>query len=128
MTAIVTSTYRYKRPPRKRKAVALEVPAIVTAKTPKPVQGPVLKRVPAPEAAANDVNTPMAPAATAHDDRRLEGGSPEIRRTSAIVTARKPGKRYSNAPDMTPEEHQRRGDGADAMFREFKRLIAERGR
>ena len=26
--AIVTSTYRYKRPPRKRKAVALEVPAI----------------------------------------------------------------------------------------------------
>ena len=27
---IVTSTYRYKRPPRKRKAVLLEVPAIVT--------------------------------------------------------------------------------------------------
>ena len=26
----VTSTYRYKRPPRKRKAVALEVPAVVT--------------------------------------------------------------------------------------------------
>ena len=30
MTRIVTSTYRYKRPPRKRKAVALDVPAIVT--------------------------------------------------------------------------------------------------
>ena len=29
-------------------------------------------------------------------------------------------------PDMTPEEHQRRGDGAEAMFREFKRLIAEK--
>jgi hypothetical protein len=27
---------------------------------------------------------------------------------------------------MTPEEHQWRGDGADAMFREFKRLIAEK--
>jgi hypothetical protein len=27
---IVTSTYRYKRPPRKRKAVPLEGPAIVT--------------------------------------------------------------------------------------------------
>ena len=26
------STYRYKRPPRKRKAVALEVPAIVRQK------------------------------------------------------------------------------------------------
>ena len=31
-TRIVTSTYRYKRPPRKRKAVALEVPAIVRVK------------------------------------------------------------------------------------------------
>ena len=33
MTRIVTTTYRYKRPPRKRKAVALEAPAIVTAKS-----------------------------------------------------------------------------------------------
>ena len=32
MTRIVTTTYRYKRPPRKRKAVALEVPAVVTGK------------------------------------------------------------------------------------------------
>jgi hypothetical protein len=32
MTRIVTTTYRYKRPPRKRKAVALEVPAIITRK------------------------------------------------------------------------------------------------
>ena len=32
MTRIVTTTYRYKRPPKKRKAVALEVPVIVTAK------------------------------------------------------------------------------------------------
>jgi hypothetical protein len=29
MARIVTSTYRYKRPPRKRKVVALEVPAVV---------------------------------------------------------------------------------------------------
>jgi hypothetical protein len=34
MTRIVTSTYRYKRPPRKRKAVALDVPAIVKAADP----------------------------------------------------------------------------------------------
>jgi hypothetical protein len=26
---------------------------------------------------------------------------------------------------LTPEEHQRRGDSADAMMQEFKRLIAE---
>ena len=32
MTRIVTTTYRYKRPPRKRKAVALDVPAVVTTK------------------------------------------------------------------------------------------------
>ena len=29
MTRIVTTAYRYKRPPKKRKAVALEVPAVV---------------------------------------------------------------------------------------------------
>jgi hypothetical protein len=31
---------------------------------------------------------------------------------SAIVTIRKPGKGY--VPDLTPEEHQRRGDAAEA--------------
>ena len=36
MSAIVTSTYRYKRPPRRRKPVALEVLAIVRATKPKP--------------------------------------------------------------------------------------------
>jgi hypothetical protein len=32
------------------------------------------------------------------------------------------------ALDMTPEEHQRRGDAADALFREIKRQIAEKSR
>jgi len=32
---IVRSTYRYKRPPKKRKPVALEVPVIVRASDPK---------------------------------------------------------------------------------------------
>jgi hypothetical protein len=27
---------------------------------------------------------------------------------------------------MTPEEHKRRGDAADALFREMKRQIAEK--
>jgi len=27
---------------------------------------------------------------------------------------------------MTPEEHRRRGDAADALFREMKRQIAEK--
>ena len=29
-----------------------------------------------------------------------------------------------DVPDMTPEEHKRRGDAADALFREMKRQIA----
>jgi hypothetical protein len=29
---------------------------------------------------------------------------------------------------MTPEEHQRRGDAADALFREMKRRIAAAAR
>jgi hypothetical protein len=32
MTLIATTTYRYKRPPRKRKPVTLEMPAIVATK------------------------------------------------------------------------------------------------
>ena len=45
---------------------------------------------------------------------------------SAIVTIRKPGKGY--VPDLTPEEHQRRGDAAEALFREMKRRIAAKTR
>jgi hypothetical protein len=33
MTRIVTTHYRYKRPPRKRKPVEIEAPAVVTAKS-----------------------------------------------------------------------------------------------
>jgi hypothetical protein len=40
---------------------------------------------------------------------------------SAIVTRRaKPG-RFGDVPDMTTEKHQRRGDAADALFRELVR-------
>ena len=45
-------------------------------------------------------------------------------RKSAIVTTRKPRSWHGDAPEMTPAEHQRRGDAADAMFREMKRRIA----
>ena len=31
-----------------------------------------------------------------------------------------------DVPDMTPEEHKRRGDAADALFREMKRQITEK--
>jgi hypothetical protein len=38
----------------------------------------------------------------------------------AIVTARKQ-QASADVPDMTPEEHQRRGAAADAMWRELAR-------
>jgi hypothetical protein len=44
MTRIVTYAYRYKRPPRKRKAIALEVPAIVKAGKGRPAPEPVQPR------------------------------------------------------------------------------------
>jgi hypothetical protein len=50
--------------------------------------------------------------------------APEARR-SAIVTARRPGKRYVEVPE---EEHQRRGDAAEALFRELVRGVATNNR
>jgi hypothetical protein len=41
---------------------------------------------------------------------------------SAIVTIRM--RESGEVPDLTPEEHRRRGDTADAIFREMKRRIA----
>lgn len=54
-------------------------------------------------------------------EKANDSGQEQPRR-SAIVTPK--GKRISlfgDAPDMTPEEHRRRGDAADALFREIVR-------
>jgi len=105
---VITTHYRYKRPPRKRKAVALEVPTIVTP-TPmkKRARGPVIRLRTKGTEAVND-----------------NGEQP---RPAAIVTAKNPRRgRFGDVPDMTPEEHRRRGDAADALFREMKRQIAEK--
>ena len=76
MTRIVRTHYRYKRPPRKKpKAVALEVPRIVTAKTSKPGR-----------ASTRDQAKPES-AAPASDDRK-----------SAIVTARSRASALSRCP------------------------------
>jgi hypothetical protein len=64
-TRIATSTYRYKRPPRKRKAVPLEGPAIVTPRS---------------KAASASVPRGVKPS---NDNRPVE-------QPLAIVTARKP--------------------------------------
>jgi hypothetical protein len=111
MTRIVTSTYRYKRPPRKRKpAVPLEGPAIVTIRD--------RKRV-APETPAK-ILAEQAEAAVAPPPAN------EARKSAIITIRRKPDRVLPPGllPE-TPEEHKRRGDGADAMFQRFKRLIEE---
>ena len=96
MARIVTSTYRYKRPPRKRKAVPLEGPAIVRRVKP-----------------GND-NHPDPPAPLPTDGKK-----------SVIVIAKRRPGRFGDVPDMTLEEHQRRGEAADALFREIVRRATE---
>jgi hypothetical protein len=88
---IVHYEHRYKRPKKKKKPVALEVPVVVRTEP--------TRRKPVPK----------------------EADSPPPAK-SAIVTIRKRGSQA--VPDMTPEEHLRRGDAAEAIFREIQRRIA----
>jgi hypothetical protein len=96
MARIVTYAHRYKRPPRRKKAVALEGPKVVR------------RRV---FEVASPANPPVTPASEA--------------RKSAIVTSRRR-SRVGEAPDLTPKELQRRRDAADAIMQDFKREIAAR--
>jgi hypothetical protein len=121
MTRIVRSHYRYKPPQRLRaKAAPIEGTAIVT------IDHKTRRKV-SDEAKA----TPVKPT-PANDDRKLAPTKPPppaaAGHPSAIVTARRPGKRYAEVPEVSEEEHRRVGDLADAMMQEFKRVIAEKTR
>ena len=113
MTRIVTSTYRYKRPPRKRKAVPLEGPVIVR------------KRGKVDAVAPPDRVEEPAPG---NDNRPGTSTSMDDPPKSAIVTVKRRPGRFGDAPDLTPEEHRQRGDAADALFREIVRLAAGKAR
>jgi hypothetical protein len=103
MTRIVTTTYRYKPPPRKRKAVAIAGPAVVRKRAAGAVE---------PDDQSNfDAASTEVPQQPATDDRK----------PAEIVTARRPKARRVDVPDLTPEEYQRRGDAADALWRELVR-------
>ena len=76
---------------------------------------------------------------SANDDRKLEPrlsdetkSAPELRPTDgtnrAIVTGRRPGARRVDVPDLTPEEYQRRGEAADALWRELVRAATSKDR
>ncbi len=104
MTRIVTTQYRYKRPPRRAKAAAIEAPAIVRARKP-----------------ADRSDRSLDPAEEMSSDPTLPANAD---RKPAIVTARRPrASRFGDVPDMAPEEHKRRGDAAAEMFREMQRLV-----
>jgi hypothetical protein len=101
--AIVRSTYRYKRPPRRKKPVAPEVPAVVKAAKPRQ------RLVAAPERPDEPVPAP-------------------VERKPAIVTIQN--RKHVAIPAGlladTPEEHRRRGDAADALWRELVHRIGEK--
>jgi hypothetical protein len=119
MARIVTSAYRYKRPPRRKKAVALEGPAIIRA------ADPAKARKRARTVRQSDEVTAERP--PANDDRKPGQTSTQRASKSSIVTSRRR-NRFGEAPDLTPEELQRRRDAADAIMQDFKRQIVEKTR
>jgi hypothetical protein len=110
VTRIVTTVHRYKRPPRKRKAVANKVPAIVRKRA---LSVEAANRSPAEKVEAHDIY----PRQSANDDPK-----------PAIVTVRRRGKRNADVPDMTSEEFQQRVDAADARWLELVRAATSRDR
>jgi hypothetical protein len=100
---IVTTHYRYKRPPRKKKAVALQVPTVVTpALVKQRPRGLVIRLGPKGEAAVND--------------------NSDLPRPATIVAAKNPRQgRLGDVPDLTPEELQERREAAAALWRELIR-------
>jgi hypothetical protein len=115
VTRIVRIAYRYQRPPGKRKPVALEVPAVVTAKSSRRPIGVKAAAEEKEEKCPRLSGPGQEDPTPANDDRKPAIVS--IRRTPTKILP----------PDLlaeTPEEHQRHGDAADAMWREIRRRIA----
>jgi hypothetical protein len=117
MTRIATYAHRYKRPPRKRKPVALEVPAVMKIEK--------KDRRMNPEAAAQVSGAKTRSGSEA--GRESHTTSSAANRESAIVTVRSR-KAASIPPGLlpdTPEEHKRRGEAAAAMWREMVRRVRQ---
>jgi hypothetical protein len=117
MARIVTHAYRYKRPPRREKAVPLAVPAVVRA------ADPAKARKRATTVRQSDEVTTESP--PANDDRKQAETSAQ-RASRSVIAAIRRRSRFGDAPDLTPEECQRRRDAADAMFQNFKRQLVQR--
>ena len=91
MTRIVTTHYRYKPPPKKRKAVALEVPVVVTAKRSRhPLRGSKRRR------RSCRASTKTRRSSQAH--RASERASPGQRRSEAEPRTAEAGDRHQHQP------------------------------
>jgi hypothetical protein len=133
MARIVTTAYRYKRPPKKRKAVALEMPAVVTAQR---------SRHPprAKQAAAEVVSLPQSEAVqpkhigAANDDQKpvivTSISRKRARQRRAVYTAGKPDNGPTDDTLMKVmarmgvyfEEEVQRGDDQAALARTQERF------
>jgi hypothetical protein len=113
-SAIVRSTYRYKRPPRKRKAVALEAPAIVTAKkSRRPVLGETAAEMmtlhaPAPETGAAQPSTPREAARViapppANDDRKPVPVPVPVPKPAIVTATSRKQRREADRPHLPME-------------------------
>jgi hypothetical protein len=128
MARIVTYAHRYKRPPRRKKAVALEGPAIIRAADPAKAhkRATTVRQSDEVTAGAEKRKTseiPQVERPPANDDRMPVEPSTLRASKSALVTSRRR-SRFGEAPDLAPEELQRRRDAADAIMQDFKRQIA----
>jgi hypothetical protein len=73
---------------------------------------PKQRRVVRLEEARAELPDPAAMEPPANEDRK-----------SSIITVRRRGRRFADVPDMTPEEHRRVGDLADALWQEMVRRL-----
>ncbi len=113
MTRIVTTHYRYKRPPRKRaKAAAIEAPAIVRVEK-KGRRGNT-------ETAAQVVEMKLTRSDRAGRENHSIVANDD--RKSTIVIVRRPKAARTIPPGLLPdteEEANRRADAAQALWREI---------
>ena len=111
MTRIVISTYCYKRPPRNRKAVALEVPAVIATKS---SRRPIWEEKAAAEVSVTarttgqraQPSTPRAAAraiatAPANDDRKPAIITATCRKRLKLLRAEKRAAEPDNDPEAT---------------------------
>ena len=97
---IVTSSYRPKRAPRKKRKQSALTSVIVTPAPLKPIKGPVIRL-------------------GAEVSKRFDTPAAQSKRTVIVTPKRTRPSIFGAAPDLTEEEHQHQVDAADALWCEL---------